>query len=82
MSNFLCHAIVAYTEKVHPVIQNFKTRLRFDFGFNVIQAIQVRVHNFLTLDTDHVRVGIGLVSIISVAAIREPELKNFTERLN
>jgi len=54
------------------MIQNFKLRLYRDLFFHFIKAIQVWVDNFFTLDTDDVWMGIGLVSIISVASIREP----------
>ena len=78
MLNFLCHTITAYAEKVQPMIQNFEIGLQCNLFFHFIQAIQVRVDNFFTVDTDDMWMGGRLVSIISVASIREPELKNFT----
>ena len=39
----LCHAIAANTEKVQPVIQNFKARLHSDFIFQIIQTAQMAV---------------------------------------
>ena len=69
---FLSPAIAADAEKVQSVTQNFKISLNCDLSFYFIQAVQVRVDNFFTLDADNVGMGVRLVSIISVAPIREP----------
>ena len=62
--------------------QYFEICLYGDLFFHFIQAIQVRIDNFLTLDTDDVWMRGRVVSIISVAPIREPQLKNFTIGFN
>ena len=76
MLNSLCQAIAAYAEKVQPMIQNFEIRLFGNLFLHFIQAIQIRVDYFFTPDTNDVRMGIRPVSIISIAPIREPYLKN------
>jgi hypothetical protein len=62
------------------VIQNLEIGLQCDLFFHFIQAIQVRVDNFFTLDADNVWMGVGLVAVIAVAPIREPQLQNFAYR--
>jgi hypothetical protein len=79
MLRFFCHAIAADAEKIQPVMQNFKVRPRFDLFSQFIQVIQVRIDDFAALDTDDVRMGKGLVSVISVAPIREPQFEDFTQ---
>lgn len=54
------------------MVQNFKISLKCDLFFHFIQAIQVRIDDIFTLDTDDVWMGVGPVSIIPVATIREP----------
>jgi len=79
ISAFLSQAIAAYAEKVQTVIQDFKVRFRGNFFLHIIETIEVRIDYFLALDTDDVWMGVGLVSVVSVAPIREPQLKNFTK---
>jgi hypothetical protein len=63
------------------VIQNLKTGLQCDLFFHFIQALQVRVDDFFAVDANNVRVGIGFVSVIPVAPVREPQLENLAQRL-
>jgi hypothetical protein len=80
ISPFLCPTRAADPEKVQPVIQNLEIGLQCDLFFHFIQAIQVRVDNFFTLDADNVWVGVGLVAVIAVAPVREAQLQNFAYR--
>ena len=69
---FLSPAIAADAEKVQSVTQNFKISLNCDLSFYFIQAVQVRVDNFFTLDANDVWMGIRPVAVISIAPVREP----------
>jgi hypothetical protein len=54
------------------MVQNFKIGLEFDLVFHFIEAFEIRVDDFFTLDADDMWMGGWLVSIVSVAPIREP----------
>jgi hypothetical protein len=79
---FFRQTIPANTEKVQPVIQNFKLGLQSDLFFHFIQAFQVRVDDFVAPDADDVWMGVGLVPVVPVASIRESQLENFPDRLD
>jgi hypothetical protein len=72
-SRLFFRAITANTEKVQPVIQNFKIGILLDLSFHFIQAFQVRIDNLFAPDADDVRMRRRPVSIIAVASIREPQ---------
>jgi hypothetical protein len=80
ISPVLYHTRAADPEKVQSVIQNLEIGLQCDLFFHFIQAVQVRVDNFFTFDTDNVWMGVGLVAVIAVAPIREPQLQNLADR--
>jgi hypothetical protein len=64
------------------MIQDFKIRFQCDLFFDFIQAIQIWVDNFFTLDANDMGVGGRSVSIVPVAPIRKPQLENLTKGLN
>jgi hypothetical protein len=78
--SFFRHTTAANTEKIQPVIKNFKISFQCHLFFHFIQAVQDRIDNFFTPDTDDVGMGSRFVSIVSVTPIREAQLKNFTKR--
>jgi hypothetical protein len=47
-----------------------------------VQAVQVRVDDLFALDADDMRMGMRPVPIVSVASIRESQLKHFAKRFD
>jgi len=69
--------MAANTEKVQPMIQNFKIRFFSNLMLHIIQTVQIQIEYLFALDTDDVRMGVRLIPIIPVAPIREPQFEKF-----
>ena len=59
--------------------QNFEVSLSGNFFFHIIQTVQVRINIFFALYADNVWMGVGLVTIVSITSIREPQFKHLTQ---
>ena len=71
--NLLCHTIAAYTEKIKSMRQYFKAGFVGNFFGHIPKAGQVRINYFMTLDADHMWMGIRSITVIAVASICKAE---------
>lgn len=77
--NFLRLAIAADAEKIQTMTQNFEVILFSNLFFHLIQAVENRINDFSALDADQMGMGIGFLSVVSVAAVGESQLKHFPQ---
>lgn len=74
-------AIPAESEEIEAVGHDTESRLAGDFAGHVFQAAQIRIDDLLAASANDMRVRVGLVAVVAVAAVRETDLQQLTDLL-
>jgi len=71
----------AEPEKIQPMTGDLKPCFRNEFPGHALEALQIRVNDFLAFGADEMRMGVGSVPVIAVASFREPQLQHLVQFL-
>jgi len=75
-------AILANTKEIKPVCQYGKPCLIGNFLLHILEAVQIRINNSATLHAYDMGMGVGLITIIPVAAIWKTKFQNLSQGLD
>jgi len=75
-------ALTANTKEIKPVCQYGKPCFIGNFLLHILEAVQIRINNSATLHAYDMGMGVGLITIIPVAAIWKTKFQNLSQGLD